>query len=313
MKSFALLFLVNGLIALNEPITSDPFYGQKVGDIETYLRRLNSTPVPKNLYYTSHVRTTAGTLEDAKYYATHCRTILLQRRRFCVDWDCKHCRTLGSSSTLHDVVADEEYDIRATISIDNGHKSIVLSFRGSVSTKNWVENFRFDKTRFAVGQVHLGFKNQADALQPYYETIIGELLDQYPDYSLVLTGHSSGGSVALIAAIYLQKELGVAWKRIHLFTYGQPRVGNAKFASWVNTLELKMTRVVNENDLVPHMPPNFVGYYHQHTELYINQGKPTFCRVTSPEDSQCSNSRVPTVNIKNHMSAFGVGLGSDYC
>ncbi|KAJ9076496.1 hypothetical protein DSO57_1025658 [Entomophthora muscae] len=312
MKSFALLFLVNGLIALNEPITSDPFYGQKVGDIETYLRRLNSTPVPRNLYYTSHVRTTAGTLEDAKYYATHaglsyCNDTVLS------DWSCKHCQTLGSWVTLENILIDNEYSLQATVSVDNLRRSIVLSFRGSSDLKNWIENFKFDKTQFDVGEVHIGFKNEADALLPQYIPAVRRLVDKYDTYSLTIVGHSAGGAVALLAAIYLKKSLELEWGRMHMFTYGQPRVGNAKFASWVNTLDFKMTRVVNDADLVPHMPPNFVGYYHQHTELYINQGNPVFCAISEAEDSGCSNSRVPTVNIDNHKSAFGVGIGSDFC
>ncbi|KAI0243642.1 hypothetical protein L0F63_003186, partial [Massospora cicadina] len=217
------------------------------------------------------------------------------------------------SSQLQAIISNPTYEAKATVTLDVKQKAIVLSFRGTANSVNWIENFKFDKARFEFGAVHLGFKNYADALLPDYQLVIGRLVELYPSYSVVITGHSSGGSVAVLASIYLQKGLNLDWNKLQLFTYGQPRVGDAEFATWFNQLPLTTTRVVNENDLVPHIPPYFANYRHQHTELYINKGVPTFCKTTTPEDKLCSNSRVPAVNTISHMSAFDVNLGSDYC
>ena len=40
-------------------------------------------------------------------------------------------------------------------------------------------------------------------------------------------------------------------------TFGQPRIGNAAFATYYSKLVPFTTRVTNEHDMVPHLPPYF--------------------------------------------------------
>lgn len=41
-------------------------------------------------------------------------------------------------------------------------------------------------------------------------------------------------------------------------TFGQPRIGNAAFASYYSRMVPNTFRITHERDIVPHLPP----YYH---------------------------------------------------
>lgn len=59
---------------------------------------------------------------------------------------------------------------------------------------------------------------------------------------------------------------------VQLMTFGQPRVGNAAFASHFSQHVPNTFRVTNNNDMVPHLPP-YVSelpqktYHHVPTEV----------------------------------------------
>lgn len=83
---------------------------------------------------------------------------------------------------------------------------------------------------------------------------IGEIIGrERKNQEVWLTGHSLGGALAVILAATL-RENGVP---VHgLYTFGAPRVGDKEFAKQLNRgLRNKSHwRVVNEGDLVPHVP-----------------------------------------------------------
>jgi predicted lipase len=55
------------------------------------------------------------------------------------------------------------------------------------------------------------------------------LLSEHSGAKIIVTGHSLGGSLAILAAADLHKSHG---KIDQVYTFGQPRVGNAQFASY---------------------------------------------------------------------------------
>ena len=52
-----------------------------------------------------------------------------------------------------------------------------------------------------------------------------------------------------------------------MFTYGAPRVGNRRY---VNYVRLDFFRWVNNNDIVPRVPPTWMGYRHTGQEIYLD-------------------------------------------
>lgn len=73
-----------------------------------------------------------------------------------------------------------------------------------------------------------------------YEAIVGaglrhaveEAIAKYTPDSIYYTGHSLGGAMASIAALKLEEEGYARGIKLLVYTFGQPRVGNRRFARY---------------------------------------------------------------------------------
>lgn len=65
-----------------------------------------------------------------------------------------------------------------------------------------------------------------------------------------------------VTFLYLQVNLGI--QNVQVMTFGQPRIGNAAFASYYTQLVPNTFRVTNDHDIVPHLPP-YYSYFPQKT------------------------------------------------
>jgi len=84
--------------------------------------------------------------------------------------------------------------------------SIITSFRGSANTKNWIEDFVFIKVAYnhtacADCEVHLGFLACYNSLRGQILNYLPTLVAKHPGARVVVTGHSLGGAIAVLAAI----------------------------------------------------------------------------------------------------------------
>ena len=111
------------------------------------------------------------------------------------------------------------------------------------------------------GRVHRGFKHEVDDLWPRLEQAL--LNNRLP---LWFTGHSLGGAMATICASRCKLSFIESHPRA-LVTFGSPRVGNRRYVSYV---EYEAYRWVNNNDIVPRVPPWWLGYRHKGQEIYLN-------------------------------------------
>jgi triacylglycerol lipase len=95
-----------------------------------------------------------------------------------------------------------------------------------------------------------------------------------PGYKTYVTGHSLGGAVAAILTIYMIED-GVEVVRV--VTFGQPRFTTADGVKRLSFLPL--ARVVDENDIVPMVPPatatdpRFGPYEHVGPEVILLEGR----------------------------------------
>lgn len=126
---------------------------------------------------------------------------------------------------------------------------ILVSFRGTESAADWISNLNVStRTIPGLGPVHAGFLGQFQALQPELE----QLMRAWPSLPLVITGHSLGGGIAVVAAASWANSRNVR----ALYTYGQPAVAKGNAASLINTLlSGRYHRFVNDADIVPRVPP----------------------------------------------------------
>ena len=141
---------------------------------------------------------------------------------------------------------------------------IVVACRGT-EPNDW-NDVKADVNAFmvvaeTVGRVHRGFKQEVDDLWPALEEIIAT-----EERSLWFTGHSLGGAMATICAgrCFLAHIPAVPQG---VYTFGAPRVGTKRY---INNVDVDLTRWVNNNDIVPRVPPTWFGYRHTGRRVYIN-------------------------------------------
>lgn len=122
--------------------------------------------------------------------------------------------------------------------------------------------------------VHAGFMASWRNTQEYVTPHLEELIGQYPEYQLILVGHSLGGAVAALASLEFHSR---GWKP-QVTTFGEPRVGNLAlvqyfdkaFESQVNASSM-YRRVTHAGDPVPLLPISEWGYKMHAGEIYISK------------------------------------------
>ncbi|KAJ2793672.1 hypothetical protein H4R20_006473, partial [Coemansia guatemalensis] len=170
---------------------------------------------------------------------------------------------------------------------------IIVAFRGTANAEDWIQDseFSFDPwpSHIPGAMVHHGFLNAYQSVSDKVKRSISQLAAKYPLYKIVFTGHSLGGAQSAICAVDVLRQKPELKSRSHLYTYGMPRIGNEAWADGVDKLGIPIYRVVYENDLVPHIPFQWLGYRHFSQEVWIHQNKTVFCGK-SHESLRCSAS-----------------------
>ena len=116
--------------------------------------------------------------------------------------------------------------------------------------------------------------------------------------------NSYGASTVQLLAMELEKK-GI---KVEIYNYGQPRVGDAKYADFVNTVIEDYWRFTHNRDIVPHVPPTTgFGYLHSCREVFEDEnGILNLCSETDCEDSKCANKYSLTqTNTDDHSYYLG--------
>lgn len=211
------------------------------------------------------------------------------------------------------------------IGVDAGRSTIVAAFKGSNDTADWIEDFtggEFDFTHCtmpsgeSVGTVHAGFcEYYVDLANQGMVADLVSLAEQYPDYTVVTTGHSLGAAAAVLLAYDFY---GVSGGKMPLvYTFGLPRVADHEFSVEFATRVLGSYRVVHNRDIVPHLPvccgvtscwTSSSCPYHVANEIFYKEDMSdgadyTVCDGTG-EDMSCSDGQVD-MSADDHCSYFG--------
>ncbi len=143
---------------------------------------------------------------------------------------------------------------------------IIIAFRGTEPDKlaDWLVDAEIIQKPWQdffgepnLGLAHYGFmRNTSFVWRQLSQWVAGARTNKQ---SLWITGHSLGGAMALIAgAVFTFSEHQTV---NGIYTYGQPRAGNRAFVVKCNQLLRAATfRVVNDQDVVPHVPPAFIPF-----------------------------------------------------
>ncbi|RUS31207.1 Alpha/Beta hydrolase protein [Jimgerdemannia flammicorona] len=186
---------------------------------------------------------------------------------------------------------------------DDRNRAIIIAYHGSSYLTQFIQDAKFFKVDYPPAngtKIHKGFfECFQDSHSSVYDTVVNQV-KQYPDYKLVLAGHSLGGALAVLQAMDFYQNEGYDNSKMIVYTYGQPRIGNDAFSSYVDSLGLSIYRVINQNDIIPHYPPSPFNYKHHGTEYWIDDDQGDVVVCTIDEDKTCADSVVPRTSIPAH-------------
>jgi triacylglycerol lipase len=127
---------------------------------------------------------------------------------------------------------------------------IIVAFRGTDAGElaDWKTNVKHTPAPGAFGLAHSGYLAAVDLLWPRLMASLEPMRDN--QQTLLLTGHSMGGALAVVAASRFAAEGAIPVTG--LYTFGQPAVADAVFHRELATrVEGRYFRFVNSSDMVP--------------------------------------------------------------
>lgn len=191
---------------------------------------------------------------------------------------------------MHDDLELREFDDRQEstrlvygIVVNKSMKRITVIFRGTYAeaTSDWKRNFQVDQVEVSLPPAVVDGGGMASIYvyrgvyeyllhnsdrgpnypQERYEEILGHVLQcvqEFPSFKVFVTGHSTGGALALLLSFYLACDDRIP-KPVTSFSLGSQVIGGAEFQKAFALLErdglLRHLRVTNEHDPIPLMPP----------------------------------------------------------
>lgn len=159
------------------------------------------------------------------------------------------------------IIDNKKTDTQGFMAIRDG--ALLISFRGSQETKDWINDFNAWHTVVPYGnyesdiRVHRGFLGCYKSVRGEILKHVGSLRDKITQ--IFVTGHSLGGALATLCAVDIQYNFGKCFK-LDVYTTGAPSVGNKAFARSYNNRVPDTTRTYIRSDVVPKLPPWWFGF-----------------------------------------------------
>lgn len=253
------------------------------------------------------------------------------------NWSCgSACTNATADFHVYNVYDNASTGNAGFSGIDHEAEKIVVTFRGTSNTANWIQDMDFWSMVYphpACGElctIHRGFYKAYSSVRAQLIDDVLSMHAQYPTYSLFITGHSLGGAMAVLCAIEFttwnlpkttpapnttadgamvsalsDHDNPTHLMPVELYTFGEPRVGNVYFTNWSTTVlsQERQFRVTHARDPVPHLPPRSWGYVHVPQEHWYPADDSIFvlCADSSDtEDPACSNS-VYATTVSDHL------------
>lgn len=175
--------------------------------------------------------------------------------------------------------------------VDHAREVVIIALRASTTRQDWISDFTIYPTAWEPSskscyqnlldsgairpcegcKIHRGFYKFSETLAELFLDEIEHIFSKYPEYHLVITGHSLGAALASIAGI----ELKLRGYDPLVLTYANPLMFNTEMKEWVDDLfqthevdkncrqsgrldfEKGYFRVIHDEDYIPMVPPNY--------------------------------------------------------
>lgn len=175
------------------------------------------------------------------------------------------------------------------VMVDFSKKVVVVAFRSSTTSQDWFCDFTIQPTEYLPAsqeeywtlvkkgeiseckdcKIHKGVSKFSESLGKDFLEKIECILEKFPTFKTVITGHSLGAALASMVGI----ELRLKGFYPIVLTYAPPKIFNSNMREWVDELfetedihneilrtkeiqfEKGLFRVVHKNDYIPLLPP----------------------------------------------------------
>ncbi|KZT25361.1 alpha/beta-hydrolase [Neolentinus lepideus HHB14362 ss-1] len=169
-------------------------------------------------------------------------------------------------------------------------------------------------------QVHDGFQKTFERTADGVLSGVQNALSSTGATKVLVTGHSLGAAIATMDAVMLKMNLDPSIS-LTSTVFGLPRGGDQSWADLVNSnLGTSFTHITNQNDPVPTVPPEFLGYQHPQGEVHIVSANATGATQTvacpGTENDNCSDGNsLLHVDVANHLGPYfqNISLSSKAC
>ncbi|KAK3417851.1 hypothetical protein EUGRSUZ_H03839 [Eucalyptus grandis] len=223
-------------------------------------------------------------------------------------WTCPRCDGKTKGFEVIELIGDVRHCLQAYVGVAKDLNAMVIAFGGTQehSIQNWVEDLYWKQLDINYpgmpgAVVHHGFyfAYHNTTIRVGILDVVVRAKDLYGDINIMVTGHSMGGAMASFCGLDLV--VNHEAQNVQVLTFGQPRIGNAVFASYYSDM-----------CQIQYFPQK--TYHHFPREVWLNNigfGSLVYqvekvCDG-SGEDSSCS--RLVTGNsISDHLVYYGVGL-----
>ncbi len=228
------------------------------------------------------------------------------------EWQCPQCHKASTNKPpFVQVIRNEKLEVKALVVLQDGvdgDRLLSVVFRGTVSKLNWMEDawaFQEHNTRWPGAKIHRGFADDYMSVEKDIHRTVKTLINRARPTRVLVTGHSLGGALAALCAMELRVN-GVIPRSIplSLYTFGQPRVGNAGAPKLLMATVDEHYRVTHWHDQIPQLPrENMIVNHYRHgpREVWYNHENTAFkvCDGTG-EDPHCQLSELHNMPIGGH-------------
>jgi hypothetical protein len=236
------------------------------------------------------------------------------------DWDCQMCQKHPQMTDITEFDSGIlDNSIHGFVAYDPDYPAIVVSFSGTnpASIANWLTDLDFTKVDYELApdcncQVHRGFYDGYNNVRDQVWAGIDAITSKYgSDINLQITGHSLGGALSTHCALDAYVNHNMVPE--HVYTQGEPRVGDSDFAAYYSARITTAFRVTHRKDPVPVGVLTLFGFRHHPLEIFYpdaSDGDFVICDG-SGEDGSCSK-RYLFYNPLDHLSYMGYDWLDNY-
>lgn len=228
------------------------------------------------------------------------------------NWNGPYCDSSFKTVLVNDSVSGSP--LQAYVST-NARDQVVITFRGTqpLSLEDWLTDLdiaHVDAPDLCKDcTVHAGFNYAYSILSPAVIDAVEACLEAAPNSTVTIIGHSLGGAIASLFAVRLatgcQGHCKAPSSPIQVFSYGAPRLGNEHFAQFYNSILPNSWRIQHNKDVVPHLPPTEVGYYHCGTLVWCPDNNVQNCEVRAGAEN---DGGILHVSVIDHTIYMGLEL-----